>query len=211
MQGMPDGCMIPRPFHQRTIIFISHVLYEEIMKEGSIEFEPQILPDPNSDESFSLANFPSGSTDWNFYASQDGVIVANYVHDGHLYMAVSYDCGKTFSDAMKLMLIENEMKKFDILVKGDQFVISVLEINKETEHQVKKAVSGWLTRETNSFTHKECVRFSPELGETIINVSLGFRKSSTVQNAIESVDHVFTKRENIVSIKIQGHPCVVKT
>lgn len=180
------------------------------MKEDCIEFEPQILPYPCCDESFSLANFPSGSTDWEFYATQDGVIVVTYVHNGQLYMAVSYDCGKTFTQTEMLMQIENDIKKFNILVKGDQFVISVLEVNKETKHEVKKAVSGWLARDTNSFTHKECVRFSPEAGDTIINVSLGFRKSSTVQNAIESVDYVFIKRGNIISIQCQGHPCVVK-
>ena len=180
------------------------------MKEDSLEFESQVLSYPLCDESFSLGNFPSGCTGWNFYASQDGVIVVTYVYNGQLYMAVSYDSGKTFSDAMKLMQIENEIKKFNILVRGDQFVISVLEIDNETRREVKKAVSGWLNRDTNSFSHKECVRYAPEVGETIINVSLGFRKSSTVQNAIESVDYVFVKRGDVVSIRCQGHPCVVE-
>ena len=38
---------------------------------------------------------------------------------------------------MKLMQIDNEIKKFNILVRGDQFVISVLEIDKETKSEVK--------------------------------------------------------------------------
>ena len=76
-------------------IFITLVPHVEIMKDDCIEFEPQSLPYPCCDESFSLGNFPSGSTDWNFYASQDGVIVVTYVYNGQLYMAVSYDCGKT--------------------------------------------------------------------------------------------------------------------
>ncbi len=179
------------------------------MKEDCIENENQVTTFPCCGDSFSLENFPSGSTDWNFYADQDGVIVVTYVYNGELHMAVSYDCGKTFSETMQLMKIEDRIMKFNILTKGDQFVISVLEGNIETRRQVKKAVSGWFTRGSNSFTFKECVRYSPEIDTFIVNVSLGFRKSPTVENAIESVDYVFTRRGNTVSIQCQAHPCVI--
>jgi hypothetical protein len=179
------------------------------MSEDCTEFKPQELQYSCCNESFSLDIFPSGSTDWYFYATQDGAIVVTYVYNGHLYMAVSYDCGKTFTNTMQLMKIEGQIKKFNILAKGDQFVISVLEKNGGANQEIKKAVSGWFTRDNNSFTHKECVKYTPQPDETIINVSLGFRISSTVENAIESVDYVFVKRGNIVSILCQGHPCVV--
>jgi hypothetical protein len=157
-----------------------------------------------------------------FYAGEGSRILVTYTKDGSIYHAISFDCGRTFSDPRKIMDIKGKLREMKVLAKGNQFVVATLE--REFKNDIKRAVAGMIDPDKETFTFKECTRHQKD---KILNLSLGFRPydptgqqsepkegSEAEQNTTpkeESVDHVFYMDENgKICMECHGHGCLIK-
>lgn len=152
------------------------------------------------------------------YQGPQCTIIIVYEKNKKIHMAISYDCGKTFSEHVQIMEIEGKIKQIEILADHSQFVVALLEtigIDQGKPAIVKKrAVSGKFPSEDKSikFSYKKCENYESKPDEEIIDMSCGWRPLEGGQpGEIESVDYVFVRLPNgKVRILCFGHGCIIK-
>jgi hypothetical protein len=141
-------------------------------------------------------------TTLNFYAIGDTkIILVVFVKDGSLHLSISFDCGHTFEQYKKITELKGTLKDVQILASPEQFVIAIKESVEKQDY--KRAISGKLNTNEKNYSFKECVTYSAK-GQ-ILNVALGFRKFEAQPDQCESVDYVFIRDGNTVSLECQGH------
>jgi hypothetical protein len=139
-----------------------------------------------------------------FYAFEGThIILVVYVKDGILYFSISFDCGKTFHEPKRLAEVRGMIKEIQILASEDKFVVAFKESIKGQDS--KRAISGEIDARAETFVSKECIEYQPK-GREIINVALGIRKLlGGHDNECETVDYVFIRDGNTMSLECQGH------
>lgn len=139
-----------------------------------------------------------------FYAFEDTrIILVVYVKNGTLYFSISFDCGETFLDHKKILDIKGVIKDIQILASEDKFVVALKEsVNGQ---DFKRAISGVIDVKANKYVSKECTEHKPaKKGQEIINIALGVRKWAG-HDECETVDYVFERDGNTISVMCEGH------
>jgi hypothetical protein len=139
-----------------------------------------------------------------FYAFEGTrIILVVYIKDGTLFFSISFDCGKKFHEPKSIVEIRGIVKDIQILASEDKFVVAFMESIKGQDS--KRAISGVLDANAETFVSRECVEYQPK-GREIINVALGIRKMPTGHDGeCETVDYVFIRDGNTMSLECQGH------
>jgi hypothetical protein len=139
----------------------------------------------------------------NFYAFEGtNVIMVVYTKNGKLYFDISFDCGKTFQGPKNMLDLRGEVNDIQILASEDKFVVALKE---SAKGQVsKRAISGIINHKDQTYISKECTDFQPK-GREITNIALGIRKWEGHPGECETVDYVFIKDGNTMSLECQGH------
>ena len=138
-----------------------------------------------------------------FYAFEGTrIILVVYIKDGVLYFSISFDCGKTFQEPKSIVEVRGIIKDIQILASEDKFVVAIKESLKGQDF--KRAISGKIDSRAETCVSRECIEYRPE-GSEIINVALGIRKSPGGQDECETVDYVFIRDGNTISLECQGH------
>jgi len=120
--------------------------------------------------------------------------------DNGIYMSISINSGQKFSLPQRVMSTNGDIRDLQILAKEDQFVIALIE--KFTNFETKRAVSGWLNVAGRTFSFKPCTSHQAD-GE-LINIFLSF-------NGNDSIDHmIIRKNDGNVHEITMGHNCSVK-
>jgi hypothetical protein len=147
-----------------------------------------------------------------FCAAGGSTILVTYTKDGSFYNAVSFDSGHKFTEPKRIMTMGGDLREMKVLAKGRQFVVATIE--RLSKKDVKRAVSGWIMPEEETFSFKQCTTYEYE---KIVNISLGFRPyvsdkketsegKSEYEATEESVDYVFYKDGDFsIKIDVQGH------
>lgn len=163
-------------------------------------------PSPCCGQCFPLPPFLmplSGISHLQFYAAGGSIIIVTFVKNGRVFMSISFDCGNHFQDPIEILQIEGKVENIQILANVEKFVIGVLERDKSNQ-LCKRAVSGAIEKDKQTYAHKECEKFIPKKGR-IVNVSFGFRKFAPDPKLYESVDYDFSIDDDEVCIECQGH------
>lgn len=140
-------------------------------------------------------------SDLQFYITGD-CIYAVWMenNDNGIYMSVSINSGKIFSQSQKVMNTNGNIRDLQILAKDDQFVIALIETNSNQDS--KRAVSGWLNIEGRTFSFKPCT--SHQVDGKLINIFLSFKER-------DSIDHMIIKTDDGAIHEIaMGHTCTIK-
>jgi hypothetical protein len=143
-----------------------------------------------------------------FYAFEGTrIILVVYVKDGALYFSISFDCGETFQEPKKILDIKGDIKDIQILASEDKFVVALKESVKGQDF--KRAISGVIDPKAKNYVSKECTEYQPaKKGQEIVNVALGVRKWEGHNDPMvecETVDYVFIRDGNTISLECQGH------
>ena len=136
-----------------------------------------------------------------FHAAGGCVIFVIYILNGHLYISISYDCGKNWSKPLRLLSISGLVKAIYISSLEEQFVIVLMEEIKGGIH--KSAVSGFIDSEKRSFFYKECSK--DNIKGKLLDVSIGFRKLTDDPKKVESVDYKFARDGDQITVYCCGH------
>jgi hypothetical protein len=138
-----------------------------------------------------------------FYAFEGTrIIIVVYIKDGKLYFDISFDCGRTFQGPKKMVDIQGQVKDIQILASEDKFVVALKESVKGQDS--KRAISGVINAKDQSYISKECTEYQPKKKE-ITNIALGIRKWAGHDGECETVDSVFIRDGNTMSLECQGH------
>jgi len=140
-------------------------------------------------------------SDLKIYCARDYVYIAWLdKRDNGIYLSLSINSGETKSIPKKVMDTNGHIRDLQILAKGEDFVIALIE--KINDHDHKRAVSGWLNVDQRIFSFKPCT--SHKINGELINMFLSFSDT-------ESVDHLITKTDDGIIHEItMGHGCAVK-
>ena len=128
------------------------------------------------------------------------IILVAFVKEGSLYFSISFDCGKTFEQFNKVADAKGIIKDMQILASEEQFVIALKETVGNQDY--KRAISGKINSNDRAFSSKECVTYAPK--GSLVSISLGFRRFENTDQC-ESVDYVFIRDGNTISLECQGH------
>lgn len=134
-----------------------------------------------------------------FYQASGSNILVVFVKDGNLYLSVSYNHGEGFDEPQKVMDIAGEVKDIQILSKGNQFVIAILE--RISDQDRKRTITGYINNEKQTFFFRLCPK--QEVKGEIMNISLSFREYRS--GVYESVDHIFYRNRGQVCVHSMGH------
>jgi hypothetical protein len=140
-------------------------------------------------------------SDLKIYCADDHVYIAwlDKSDDG-IYLSVSVNSGETKSVPKKVMDTNGNIRDLQILAKGEDFVIALIERKNGQDH--KRAVSGWLNVNQKIYSFKPCT--SHRINGELINMFLSFSDT-------ESIDHLITKTDDGIIHEItMGHGCAVK-
>jgi len=120
--------------------------------------------------------------------------------DNGIYLSVSINSGQTRSVPKKVMDTNGNIRDLQILARGEDFVIALIEKIDDQDH--KRAVSGWLNVDQKIFSFKPCT--SHKIDGELINMFLSFSET-------ESIDHMVTRTSDGTIHEItMGHGCAVK-
>lgn len=148
-----------------------------------------------------------------FYQGPQCTIIAVYEKNKKIYMLISYDCGDTFGEHIQIMEMKGNIKKLEILADHSQFVIALLETIGISGRVRKRAVSGTFATKDKStqFSYKQCENYEQEPDEEVYDMSCGFRPMKNGKaGQIESVDYLFSRHGDKITIKCFGHGCIIK-
>jgi hypothetical protein len=156
----------------------------------------------NTSFSFDFA----GKTSVKFYGVEGATILVVYVKDGMMYVAVSCDCGRKFSEPIKVAGVEGQIIDIQIFEKHHKFVVAFIE--RKDNQDFKRSISGTINDKDCTINCKECVNFKQEPG--VVSIAVGIRKYSPEQGEVaagpnETVDYVFRRTNSTVQIQCQGH------
>lgn len=140
-------------------------------------------------------------SDLKIYCAGDYVYIAWLdKSDNGIYLSVSINSGETKSMPKKVMDTNGNIRDLQILAKGQDFVIALIERIDDQDN--KRAVSGWLNVDQKIFSFKPCT--SHRINGELINMFLSFSDT-------ESIDHLITKTDDGLIHEItMGHGCAVK-
>jgi hypothetical protein len=153
-----------------------------------------------------------GKKDMQFTAAEGSIILVTYTDEGSFYNAISFDSGHKFTEPRRVLEKNGELKEMKVLAKGRQFVVAIVE--RLSEKDVKRAVTGWIKPEEETFSFRQCTTY---VYDKVVNISLGFRPyesgtgdASERKNEYgandESVDYVFYRDgEFNIKVDVQGH------
>jgi hypothetical protein len=154
----------------------------------------------------------TGKENVQFNVAEGSIILVTYTNDGSFYNAISFDSGHKFTEPIRILEKNGELKEMKVLAKGRQFVVAIVE--RLSKKDVKRAVAGWIKPEEETFSFRQCTTYEYD---NIVNISLGFRpyesgkrETSEGKNEYgandESVDYVFYRDgEFNIKIDVQGH------
>jgi hypothetical protein len=146
-----------------------------------------------------------------FFDMEGTTILVTYTKDGSIYKRISFDCGQTFQEPIKIMDIQGDLKDIKVLAKNNKFVVATIE--SISNKDIARAVAGSIDPNQKSFTFRECTRKEriKEGRGKIINISLGFRpyqpeNQESAANLEESCDTSFEMMPNgEICIECHGH------
>jgi hypothetical protein len=148
----------------------------------------------------------TGKSSVKFYGVEGSTILVVYIKDGHMYVAVSCDCGMNFSEPHKVAAVEGQITDIQIFEKHNKFVVGFIE--KKSNEYYKRAISGKIIRKNCTIECRECV--NPKPNPKVVSIAVGIRKykpkeGETGHPQNETVDYVFTRTDSTVEIDCQGH------
>ena len=140
-------------------------------------------------------------SDLKIYCAGDYIYVAWMDKgDNGIYLSVSINSGQTKSVPKKVMDTNGNIRDLQILARGEDFVIALIEKINDQDH--KRAVSGWLNVDQKIFSFKPCT--SHKINGELINMFLSFSET-------ESIDHMVTRTSDGTIHEItMGHGCAIK-
>lgn len=126
----------------------------------------------NCENAFRFKDFEDISQQ-QFYTTETSLITTFLKNDG-LYMSVSYNNGRTFSEPKKIIKdIKGVVTDIQILTNNDMFVMALKEVT--PSKQFKRAVTGVLKSKEKDFITKPCERL--EVDGEITNIQLLFKEN----------------------------------
>ena len=150
------------------------------------------------ENSFRHENFKDISKQ-QFYTTETCLITTFLKNDG-LYMSVSYDNGKNFSEPKKIIKdIRGIVTDIQILTNNEKFVMAFKEVT--SSKQYKRAVSGLLNSKEKQFVTKPCERL--EVDGEITNIQLLFRQNEVGE--MISWDYTWWKIGDQMCLNCQPH------
>lgn len=148
----------------------------------------------------------TGKSSVNFYGVEGTTILVVYVQNGQMYVAISCDCGTNFSEPHKVGEVEGEIVSIQIFEKHNKFVVAFIE--RKSNENYKRAISGTINRKNCTIDCRECV--NPKPNPNVVSIAVGIRKYKPKEGEVaagpnETVDYVFTRSDSTVEIDCQGH------
>jgi hypothetical protein len=148
----------------------------------------------------------TGKSSVKFYGVEGSTILVVYVKDGQMYIAISCNCGMKFSEPLKVAGIEGQITDIQIFEKHHKFVVAFIE--RKSNQDYKRAISGTINRKDCTLDSRECINPKPKPGVVSIAVNIRKYKPKEGESAAgpnETVDYVFTRVDSTVEVDCQGH------
>lgn len=148
----------------------------------------------------------TGKTSVKFYGVEGTTILVVYIQNGHMYIAISCDCGTTFSQPLEVAEIQGQVLDIQIFEKHNKFVVAFIE--RKSNQDFKRSISGTINEKNCAIHCRECNNFKQEPG--VVSISVGIRKYIPKQDEVaagpnETVDYVFVRTDSRVQVLCQGH------
>lgn len=136
---------------------------------------------------------------YKFHAAGGKKIMLVYLKDGHVYISISFDCGKTWLEPKTALEVAGKIEDIQFLTKDSQYVISLLE--SVSGRIDKRVIAGNIDFNNYTINYRECEKHEPK--GKLLGVSLGFREKDDKNE--ESVDYEFTEENGEICVECFGH------